>query len=252
MKYLKVGTGATGGDSESDYDKAAGLILEQLKVLRTKIDLISRRRKCRKIAVTSAIAGEGKTFLSTNLALQMARRDNRKVLMLDADIRKSSVAKYLGVTPIPGLSEFLSDGAKITDIVQVLKREGLYVISGGATDTVSSDLIMSHKFEKFLDCMEEKFDYVIIDTPPVIPVADLAHIKTLVDGILFVFRLGYTPYGLFEKALEEVGQDNVIGVVLNCSEEIGSAEGKYYTYKYGSGYGAKPDAQKNVIVTGNG
>ena len=217
-------------DKEYDMKMCRQLIAEQLKILRTKMNVISKQKEYKILAVSSSIAGEGKTLLSTNLSIQLAL-SGKKVLLIDADLRKPDVSKYIDIKPAPGLTEYLRGNSKVEDVFQSSNIHGLHVISGGNPDA-SPDLPASGKFNDLVVSIRNHFDYIIIDTPPVIPVADTIYIKNMVDGVLIVFRLEYTPYDLFGNAVEEVGRDKIIGVVLNNANYSKIVHSKYYSYGY--------------------
>lgn len=154
-------------------------------------------------------------------------------MLLDADIRKPSVTDFFHIKPVPGIAEYLTGKVRIEDIVQTAGSENLHIIPGGKIEN-SPDILISEKFEKFLEIIEEKYNYIIIDTPPVIPVADAVYIKKFVDGVIFVFRLDFTPYDMLRKAIEEIGVENVLGVALNFLKY--SKKSKDNLYHYGNSY----------------
>ena len=221
-------------DRYTDDKLSRSVFSEQLKILQTKLDQVSKGKECRKIAITSSIPDEGKTMLAANLSFQLARGGGgRKVLLLDADIRKPSVTDFFNIKPVPGIAEYLTGKARIEDIVQTAGSGNFHVIPGGKYEN-SPDLLISEKFEKFLEIIGEKYNYVIIDTPPVIPVADAVYIKKYVDGVIFVYRLDFTPYDMLSKAIEEIGSESIIGVALNFLKY--NKENKNILYKYGNSY----------------
>jgi len=215
-----------------DLNMGRQMISEQFKILQTKINVLSKHKKYKIIAVTSSIAGEGKTLLSTNLSIKLAM-SGKKVLLIDADLRKPDVSKYIDIKPVPGLAEYLRGDAKDDEVVQISNTNGMNVISGGNPD-LSPDLPASGKFNDLVVSFGKQYDYIIIDTPPVIPVADTIYIKNMVDAVMFVFRLKFTPYDLFGKAIEEIGIDKIIGVVLNNADYSKISNSKYYSYGYES------------------
>ncbi len=224
------------------YDLATvqQLMSNQFKILQTKVEVLSKRKGYKKIAISSSIANEGKTFFSTSLSRQLALSGG-KVLLIDADIRKPDVAQRINLAPAPGLAEYIGGALKIDQVIQITNTKGLHAISGGNPDG-APDIAASRKLNELLVSLEKNYDYIIIDTPPVVPVPDTVSIKNIVDGVIFVFGLGFTPYDLFSKAIEDVGSDKIIGVVLNYANYDKIVNKKYYKYyDYGHRYATNKD-----------
>lgn len=207
--------------------------VEQFKSLRAKFEYQADIRNNKVVAITSAIAGEGKTVLSANLASNLASTGRRKVLIIDADIRKSDLGRAFGVNSKAGLSEYLSGVVDEKDIIQSWMVPGLYIIPAGKMVREPADLIAGEIFRTLLRTAREQFDVVLLDTPPVLPVADTLSLKDQVDGFIVVCRAGFTPYPMIRQAVEEIGEKNIIGVVLNGVEP---RKQKYYQRYYGKYY----------------
>lgn len=214
------------------------IYIEQFRVLRAKLDYKVDMLKYRVMAITSAIAGEGKTLTSANLAVQLASAGRKRVVLIDLDLRKSDLAAVFGVPPVPGLTEYLSGSLKLSDIVRGTATHGFFLITAGTKISSPMDQIGSDKFKAFIRDIRERYDIVLMDTPPILPVADTLALKDLVDGFLFIFRVGFTPHPMFRQAVEEIGEKNIIGVVLNGVEQ---KKQKYYQRYYGNYY--KPGAK---------
>jgi protein-tyrosine kinase len=207
--------------------------LEQFKALRAKLEYKVDQRKMKVLAITSAIAGEGKTLSSVNLAINLASAGRRKILLIDVDLRKSDLARGLDIEPYPGLREFLGGSGILKDIVRNTIVPGLYVVPGGKTMADPSPLLAAEKIRYFLGKVREQFDVILLDTPPILPVADTLSLRDQVDGFIFLFRADYTPYTMLRQALEELGEANVLGVVMNGIEP---QKQKYYQRYYGKYY----------------
>lgn len=214
--------------------------LEQFKALRAKVEYKIDMLKYRILAVTSAVAGEGKTITSANLAMQLASVGRKRVLLIDVDLRKSDLSRVLSIRPLPGLSEFLFGSVELRDVIRHSPVPGLDAIPGGTRLANPADHLAGDRFRSFLREIGEggnssrpDYDVVILDTPPVLPVADTLALKDMVDAFIFVFRTGFTPHGLFRQALEETGDRNILGVVLNGVEPQSQY---YYRRYYGSYY----------------
>jgi len=215
-----------------EKDKGALIFYEQFKALRAKFEHQLDSRKYKVVAVTSSIAEEGKTCTCVNLAANLASIGRKKVLLVDADLRKSDLAHYLNVSTRPGLSDFLNGSAPMEKVINK-SMEGLYFIPGGERTNGASELLAGEKFRSFLGQMRDKFDVILLDTPPVLPVADTMSIKDQVDAFIFVFRMGFTPYVMLRQVVEDMEKEKIMGVVLNYVEPQSQ---KYYKRYYGKYY----------------
>lgn len=209
------------------------LFYEQFKALKAKFEYKAEAMKLKVVAVTSAIAGEGKTLTCSTLAMDMASSGRKKVLLIDVDMRKSDLAAGLNVPQAPGLREFLMGTVGSKDILRNSFMPGLYIIPAGNRTASPADLLSGEKFRAFLTEIRDHFDLVLLDTPPILPVADTLALREYVDGFVFMYRVGFTPYLMLKNAIEEVGEEKVIGVVLNGVEP---QKEKYYQRYYGKYY----------------
>ena len=216
---------------------------EQFRTLRTRLYQIRDASPLKRVLVTSAMAGEGKTFVSTNLAQAFACERNRKVLLIDGDMRSARLHLPLGAPVSPGLAEYLRDEASEAEIIQHGQEGNLCLIPGGEGGGKSaSELLSNGKLQKLLDRVTPLFDWVIIDSPPCLPVSDASIIGGFCDGLLLVAKGKSTPSAAVLRASRELAKRNVIGVVLNAVEEWDAYGGGYYAYSYGDN-GSKPMAK---------
>jgi len=192
---------------------------EQFRTLRTRLYNLRETSPLKKVLVTSAMPGEGKTFVATNLAQAIARERARRVLLIDADLRSPALHRPLGAPLSPGISEYLRDQATDVDIIQHGQEGKLCFIAAGNGDKNPSELLSNGSFEKLLGRLAPLFDWVIIDSPPCLPVADVNVLAGLCDGVLLVVRARSTPAAAAERARKELQKRNVVGVVLNAVEE---------------------------------
>jgi protein-tyrosine kinase len=190
---------------------------EQYRTLRTRIAHTEGANSLRTVLVTSPQKGEGKSITSANLALTMAQELQRRVVIIEADLRKPSLQHLFGLPPGPGLAEYLAGAAELKDIMKFLPDHNLTVIPGGNAPTNPAELLGSTAMRRMLDQLRTRFDRVILDTPPVLPLADVAVLAPMVDGALLVVRAGVTPKPAIENALRAFDSSRLIGVVLNES-----------------------------------
>jgi protein-tyrosine kinase len=205
---------------------------EQFRTLRTRLYQLRDVSPVKRVLVTSAVAGEGKTFVATNLAQAIACERDRKVLLVDGDLRSARLHLPLGAPVSPGLSEYLRDEASEADIIQHGQEGNLCFIAGGSGGgSNASELLSNGRLQKLLDRVAPLFDWVIVDSPPCLPVADASVLAGCLDGVLLVVRSKSTPSAMAQRACQELKKGNVMGVVLNAVEEIDSY-GAHYSSRY--------------------
>ncbi len=193
------------------------LAAEQYRSLRTRLSLAEGAGVLRTILVTSPQKGEGKSVTAANLSLTMAQELQRRVVIVEADLRKPSLEHLFGLPPGPGLADYLAGAVDLTQVMKFLPDYNLTVIPAGIAPTNPAELLGSTAMRRMLDYLRTRFDRVILDTPPVLPLADVAIVAPLVDGSVMVVRAGYTPKPAIENALRAFDSTRLLGVVLNES-----------------------------------
>ncbi len=190
---------------------------EQYRSLRTRLAHTEGATSLRTFLVTSPQNGEGKSLTAANLALTMAQELQRRVVLVEADLRKPSLESMFGLTPGPGLADYLMGAVDLRAIMRFLPDQNLTVIPAGGAPNNPAELLGSTAMRRALDQLRSRFDRVILDTPPVLPLADVAVLAPLVDGTLLVVRAGMTPKPAIENALRGFDASRLLGVVLNDS-----------------------------------
>lgn len=213
---------------------------EQFRTLRSRLYRMRESQPLQSILISSAIPAEGKTVVSTNLAYALVRQHGCHVLLIDADLRSPRVHTLLGAPSAPGLADYLQNTATEFDVAQRSGEDGLCFIPAGNHVTHPSELISSDRMKQFLDRVRPAFDWIIIDSPPALPVADASVLGGLVDGVLLVVRANSTPSEASRKACKELQDARILGVVLNSAEESAG----YNSYYSGSSYSIPPDAPR--------
>ena len=184
------------------------------------------------IAVTSSIPDEGKTVVSVQLAAQFASLGKR-VLLVDCDLRKPKIKRMLGVKgSVTGLSECLSSQADFS--IYSTNVDHLYVLLSGKIPPNSSELLSNGKLEKMLKVLKERFDYIIIDTPPAIGAVDIQIVGSMVDGVLLVIRSNYVKMSVVRNVIKQLERNNIriIGAILNGVKKTDKDYYYYYYYEY--------------------
>ncbi len=216
---------------------------EQFRTLRSRLYQLRGNQSLRTLLVTSSIPGEGKTFVTANLAQAIVRQPDRRALIIDADLRCARLHLPLGAPTSPGLTDYLRGEADEMSVIQHGQEGSLCFIAGGSEVTDPSELLSNGRLKKLLDRVTPVFDWVILDSPPCVPVADASILADLCDGVLLVVRAGSTPSDVAERARQELQGKNVVGVVLNAVDEVGMYGSAYYQ-GYGYGYGDTKAAQR--------
>jgi capsular exopolysaccharide synthesis family protein len=209
---------------------------EAIRALRTSLALSHRSTGSAIVVVTSAQPLEGKTTTACNLALALAYGGAR-VLLIDADMRRPGIHTGLGLDNVHGLADLLSDQATLTASVQRLAEPNLWVMTAGTTPSNPSELLASGKMDALMSQVETgPFDWVVIDTPPVLAVTDASIVTRWASGVAFVVGSEMTRSRLAERAIEmlSAARPSFIGAVLNRVDV--SSNRYYYTQHYGSRY----------------
>ena len=208
---------------------------EAYKLLRTKLQFsFADESDCHIIGLSSALSGEGKSLTAVNLAYSLSQLD-KKVLLIDCDMRRPTLAEKLGILKFPGLSNYLTRQCNLDELLQVCEfragEESFQVITAGQNPPNPVELLSSDRMKKALAAMREAYDYVILDLPPVGEVSDAMAIAKETDGILLVVRQNYCDRNILSDAARqfEFIQAKTLGVVFNCTNDNG---GKGYYKKY--------------------
>jgi capsular exopolysaccharide synthesis family protein len=207
-------------------------ISEQYRTIRTNVQYSSIDKELKTLMVTSSGPAEGKSTTAANLAVVFAQL-GKKVLLVDADLRKPTVHRSFGVNNLFGFTTVLTRQATLASSVLETEEKDLYILTSGPVPPNPAELLSSKSMEQFIEEAKEQFDYVLFDTPPLLAVADPQILANKVDGSIYVVFSGKTEIDQAKKAKEllENAQSKLVGVVLNHKEVKNN---EYYYY-----YGAK-------------
>lgn len=201
-------------------------VAEQFRTLRARLDSLAAQRPMRTLAVASAISGEGKTTASINLALVSSMSTERRVLLVDCDMRKPKVHHSLGLRPEAGLAEVLS--GEVTAEKAILRAEGtrLDVLPVRTLPSNPSELLGSSRMRSLMEELVSRYDLVVLDLPAVLALPDAKIVSELIDGVVMVVRADLTPREDVEAALDVLDRRRVLGLVLNGAQ----VDERYYAY----------------------
>lgn len=206
---------------------------EEFRTLRSRLYQIRERQPLHSLLITSALPAEGKTFVAANLAHAITRQHERSVLLIDADLRLSRLHQSLGAPSRPGLTEVLTGEADLLDVIQRGPVDNFFFLPGGKPASNPAELLASERMKDLLKRVRPGFDWVILDSPPAVPVADASLLADLCDGVLIVVRSAVTPYDMAQRAVQEFKEKHLVGVVLNDVEPGKGYSSYYYHYYYG-------------------
>jgi capsular exopolysaccharide synthesis family protein len=214
---------------------------ESFRSIRTNVLFSSADEGSRLVVVTSSAPGEGKTAVSTNLALALAQSGHR-VLLIDADMRKPRVHEVFSQPLAPGLSNLLVGDKQVSEAIKESPQQGLWMMPAGTFPPNPAELLGSKKFKDLTVFLQQYFDWVIIDTPPVMAVTDASIAANLAHGVLFVVGAEMTSKRVAQRAVEqlEMSQARFLGAVLNRVDLDHNAYyySRYYRPEYGGYYGS--------------
>ena len=205
---------------------------EQYRTLRSRLYHMREKMTLKTLLVTSALPKEGKSFTAANLAQVMVRQHGRRVLLIDADLRAPRLHQMLGTSSGPGLSEYLQGRNDEFSIMQRGNRENLFFIPSGTGIEDPAEMVGNGRLKMLLQRVEPLFDWIIIDSPPAVPVSDAAVLAKACDGVLMVVRSNATPSDVARKARMEFPDQALVGVVLNGTSKDTAPYARYYYEAY--------------------
>jgi capsular exopolysaccharide synthesis family protein len=205
--------------------KDGSLGAEKFRFLAVRLRQLRQSRPLKKILITSSIPQEGKSTVAANLACTLARRKPQKTLLLEGDLRRPNIAAQFGLGKLPGLCEWLS-GETLAINIYRLERLGVWILPAGSTPHNPLELMQSGKLSPLMEQLEAWFDWIVIDSPPVLPLADTSLWSRLADGILLVTRRGTTEKHQLQRGLEAIDKSKLLGALVNSSAN--AAHSDYY------------------------
>lgn len=201
--------------------------VDRYRYLRMRLREAWSTGKLRKLMVTSPIAQDGKTTVVMNLAGILCERGSRSVLVVEGDLHRSTIAQSLGLSSAPGLTECLTGDADPLDAVQRIEPLGWNLLQAGEPLRTPTELLQPAALSPVVQKLAPYFDWILIDSPPVVPITDALLLQQQADACLLVVRAGRTPRALVDKAVELLGKQHIAGILLNAVEIVARPYGYY-------------------------
>jgi capsular exopolysaccharide synthesis family protein len=199
---------------------------EAFHLLGVRLRHLRRLRPLKKVLVTSTIPQEGKSMVAANLASTLALRTQQKVLLLEGDVRRPSQSKIFGIESRPGICEWLQGERSLAKSIYRLEGAGIWILPAGFASGNSLELLQSGRLTGMMEQLASWFDWIVIDSPPVLPLADTSIWTNLADGILLVTRQGITQKKQLKRGLEALGTQKLLGALLNSATSLAHTD--YY------------------------
>jgi capsular exopolysaccharide synthesis family protein len=215
---------------------------ESFRLLGVRLRHLRREKSLKKVLITSTIPAEGKSMVAANIACTLALRTPQKTLLLEGDLRRPSLSRMFGLGKNPGLCEYLRDESSVTRSIYSLKGKGLWLLPAGSAQGNPLELLQSARLPALMEQLTAWFEWIIIDSPPVLPLADTSVWARWADGILLVIRQGTTQKRQLQRGIEAIESKKLIGAILNSSTN--SDHGDYY-------YRPHAASPKGDALTGN-
>lgn len=220
------------------FDDGESPVAEAFRLLGVRIRHLGRDRALKKILITSTIQQEGKSTVAQNLAGTLALTTQQRVLLIDGDHRRSAISEVFHLGSSSGLSEYLRNEQEVEKCIYHLEGHSLWILPTGRVRSNALELLQSTKLTELIEQLSAWFDWIVIDSPPVLPLADTSVWARIADGILIVARQGITERRHLKRGLEALESKKIIGALLNCSKNIPHG---YYFYGSTHGLNAKAD-----------
>jgi Mrp family chromosome partitioning ATPase len=231
---LSVGTEVSSVSAESRvvvyYDpKSAGA--DRFRLAQIRLKSIQAARKLKSLLITSPLPGDGKSTVALNLATVLCENGKVPVLLLEADVHRPTLVKRLGLKPWPGLTECYKRGDDPMLAIRRINPLGFYLLPAGQPAEDSVSLLQSSFTSQWIKGLSSSsYSWILIDSPPTTPVADILALKAHADGTLLVARAGKTPREAIEESTRNLGRDHILGIILNGVEGLNRTYSKYYGY----------------------
>jgi Mrp family chromosome partitioning ATPase len=232
--YLRLGTEVSPVSAESrvvvyNNPKSAGA--DRFRLAQIRLKSIQAARKLKTLLITSPLPKDGKSTVALNLATVLSENGKVPVLLLEADVQRPAIVKKLGLKPWPGLTECYQGGDDPMQAIRRIDPLGFYLLPAGEPAEGAASLLQSNFASQLIKSLSSgSFSWILVDSPPTTPMADILAIKAQADGTLLVARAGKTPREAIEESARNLGRDHIVGIILNGVEGLNRTYYKYYGY----------------------
>lgn len=226
--------------------------MEEFRSLRTRLNHLQSLQPIHTLLVTSPSPAEGKSFTAANLAIAQAHLDNNRVLLADFDFRRPMVHNLFQVERSPGITEYLQGKASLEEVIRQIEGTNLYIMTAGEAVTNPLELLNLTEAKHLLGNLPQLFNWVILDTPPLLFAADANLLSTMCDGTVMVVRMGSTTIDSVTRAIQSLCQNNILGIVVNGASrsELYHKYTYYHSYYYSRTESVEPGAEGAEGLTG--
>jgi capsular exopolysaccharide synthesis family protein len=204
---------------------------EKFRALVVRLDHVHKQRQLKSLQVTSSVVNEGKTLVSANLAITLAKYSRSRTLLIEGDLHRPALASLFGLRELQGLSHWWSgENQDIGCFLRRLNDMPLCFLAAGKAHDQPSDILHSARFAEAFEQLAKQFDWIVVDSPPMLPIVDVNLWSRLVDNTLLVVRAGVAPVKALKRGLQALDHPKLVGVVLNEAAEVDQVdyEGQYY------------------------
>jgi capsular exopolysaccharide synthesis family protein len=216
------------------------LAAEKFRALATRLENLRNERDLKSLLITSSVISEGKTLVAGNLAVTLAKHSGARVLLVEGDLHRPALTSLLGLSRLRGLSHWWSGREEnIARYIYKIANESLWFLGAGESCDQPSRILQSPRFLEAFTRLGGSFDWIIVDSTPILPTADVNLWARLVDGMLLVVRAGVAPVKELKKGLASLDNPRLVGIVLNEASDFNQS-------KYGNQYGS-PKGTKNSL-----
>jgi protein-tyrosine kinase len=207
---------------------------EEFRTLRTRLNHLQTQQPLHTLVVTSASPAEGKSFTATNLAVTQAQLADKRILLADFDFRRPSIDKTFQIDCAPGITDFLLGKATLAEILRRVSGTNLFILTAGEAVPNPLELLNLKECKALIDSLRNHFDWVVLDSPPLLFAADANLLATMCDGTVLVVRIGATTFDSVTRALQSLCENNILGIVVNGARrgELYSKYTYYHDYYY--------------------
>ena len=232
--FLPVATEASPVPAESRvvvYSSPQSAGADRFRLARIRLNNLQAARKLKTLLITSPLPEDGKSTVALNLATALSEKGKPPVLLLEADVYRSAIVKKLGLNPWPGLTECFMQGADPMLAIRRIEPLGFYLLPAGQPMEDGSNLLQSSFASQLIKGLaSSSFSWILIDSPPTTPIADILALKAQSDATLLVARAGVTPREDIEESIQNLGRDHIIGIILSGVEGLDRVYSRYYGY----------------------